>query len=527
MRSLSPIAAVHKKARMHVLTPQHRASAARRSSALGLALLLAAGVGSAGLLAQEPELPRIEHDALRCVVKDRFALVDATVRPASNVARARVYFTSSAGDEYYAVELRPLGDERFQARLPKPKGKAGPLVYFLEVVSLGGELQRTPEVQLEVVKDARQCPDGGRVAAAGSDGDVTLLGSTPRPAKPRGFSGVARVLSPEAAEAEASAASSQPSHAAPPSPAPAPEPTPVPAPTPTPRTWPTPPPVATLPQPTPSPLAPASPGVPPPSQAAPIEYAVGPEDIVKVAVVGHDDLAPTLLVQADGTFIFPLIGRVRVADLTPSEIEKKIAGLLAQGFIRNPQVTVTVQEYRSKSVMVLGEVSRPGPYPLSGSLRVVEVLAKAGLLPSASHEIQVVRPLGAADRPILPAEVAGMPGAELTASKQAEIFKVDLRAVQLGDLDKNMALRPNDTVFVPPAAKFYVTGEARNAGAYTLTPGITVREAVILAGGFTDNAAAGRTRVIRQIDGQKREIKVKLEDPVQPGDIIVVKGKLF
>jgi polysaccharide export outer membrane protein len=270
-------------------------------------------------------------------------------------------------------------------------------------------------------------------------------------------------------------------------------------------------------------------GVPTPSPtaAAPIEYAVGPDDIVKVAVVGHDDLAPTLLVQADGTFIFPLVGRVRVADLTPSEIEKKIAGLLAQGFIRNPQVTVTVQEYRSKSVMVLGEVSRPGPYPLSGSLRVVEVLAKAGLLPSAGHEIQVVRPLSATDRPILPAEVAGAPGAELTASKQAEIFKVDLRAVQLGDLDKNMALRPNDTVFVPPAAKFYVTGEARNPGAYTLSPGITVREAVILAGGFTDNAAAGRTRVIREVEGQKREIKVKLEDAVQPGDIIVVKGKLF
>lgn len=486
---------------------------ARRAIAVGAALLLALGAGSvAGLRAQEPEVPLIEHESLRCVVKDRFALVEARVQPAASVTRARVYFTSSVGDEYYAVEMQAVGEERFQARLPKPKGKAGPLVYFLEVVSTGGELQRTPEVQLEIVKDARQCPEGGRVAAVGPDGDVTLLGSTARPGKPKGFSGVARVLGLESAST------------APAAPEPTPEPSPTPAPTPTPRTWAIPPPPTA-----PPPMAAPPSGVPTPSPtaAAPIEYAVGPDDIVKVAVVGHDDLAPTLLVQADGTFIFPLVGRVRVADLTPSEIEKKIAGLLAQGFIRNPQVTVTVQEYRSKSVMVLGEVSRPGPYPLSGSLRVVEVLAKAGLLPSAGHEIQVVRPLSATDRPILPAEVAGAPGAELTASKQAEIFKVDLRAVQLGDLDKNMALRPNDTVFVPPAAKFYVTGEARNPGAYTLSPGITVREAVILAGGFTDNAAAGRTRVIREVEGQKREIKVKLEDAVQPGDIIVVKGKLF
>jgi polysaccharide export outer membrane protein len=132
------------------------------------------------------------------------------------------------------------------------------------------------------------------------------------------------------------------------------------------------------------------------------------------------------------------------------------------------------------------------------------------------------KPALGADKPALGADKPA-PGAD----KQAEILKVDLRAIQLGDLDKNIPLRPNDTVFVPPAARFYVTGEARNPGAYTLSPGITVREAVILAGGFSDNASAGRTRVIREVNGQKREIKIKLEDPVQAGDIIVVKGKLF
>ena len=457
-------------------------------------------------------MPVIEHQALRCVVKDRFPLIEAFVRPAARVTRARVYFTSSAGDEYYSVDLRHTGDERYEARLPKPKSKAGPVIYFLEVLSAGGELQRTPEVKVDVVATPDACPEPDHVAVTGQGGDLEIYASSTRPVKPKGFRGVARVVvpadvvpvqaepaPPPAAEQPAAGEASHETRTPVP---PAPELTPAPP--------------------------PATPGAPPsPPPAEPVEYPVGPDDIIKVVVLGHDDLSQTVLVQADGTFIFPLIGRVKVADLTPRQLEAMLTTRLGQGYIRNPQVSVTVQEYRSKTVMVMGEVARPGPYPLSGNLRTIEMLAKAGMTASAGTEVQVIRPLGPIDRPLLPSEVAGAEGAAPTASKQAEILKVDLRAIQLGDLDKNIPLHPNDTVFVPPAARFYVTGEARNPGAYTLPAGITVREAVILAGGFSDNASAGRTRVIREVDGQKREIKIKLDDPVQPGDIIVVKGKLF
>lgn len=486
----------------------------RPAGVLVAAALTAASFGSRPVAAQEPEVPVIEHQALRCLLKDRFALVEAYVRPAAWVTRARVYFTSSAGDEYYSVDLRRAGDdERFEARLPKPKSKAGPAIYFLEVVSGGGELQRTPEVKVEVVPKASACPEPERVGATAEGGDVELYASTPRPVKPKGFGGVARVVVPAAAVPSETAGTPAPAASAVPvaeASAPAPREGEPPA-------------AQAPPAPEPSP----SPGTSSAAPSGPVEYAVGPDDIVKVVVVGHDDLAPTLLVQSDGTFIFPLIGRVKVADLTPRQIEALLASRLAHGYIRDPQVSVTVQEYRSKTVMVMGEVARPGPYPLSGSLRIIEMLAKAGMTTSAGSEVQVIRPLGPSDRPLLPSEVAGAEGAALTADKQAEILKVDLRAIQLGDLDKNIPLRPNDTVFVPPAARFYVTGEARSPGAYTLSAGITVREAVILAGGFTENASTGRTRVIREVDGQKREIKVRLEDPVQPGDIIVVKGKLF
>lgn len=475
-----------------------------RSAFVRALLTLAWAVSTTSLAAQDPELPSIEHQTLRCVRKDRFPLVTAAVRPANLVTRARAYFTSSVGDEYYAVEMRAVGEEQFEARLPKPRAKAGPLVYFLEVASSGGVLQRTPEAKVEVIKDDAPCPEGGLVASVGSGEDVELRATTARVVKPKGFTGVARVLA--AAEAVAPPAESAPAPAPQASAAPVtptastPEPTTTPTPTPTPASSPA---------------------------AAPVEYALGPDDIVKVVVVGHDDLTQTLLVQSDGTSIFPLIGRLKMAELTPSQLEAELTRRLAQGYIRAPQVSVTVQEYRSKTVMVMGEVARPGPYPLSSNVRILEMLAKAGMNAGAGYEVQIIRPLTPTDRPLLPAEVVGGEGAAPTADKQAELIKVDLRRVQAGDVDQNVALRPNDTVYVPPAAKFYITGEARSPGAYTLTPGLTVREAVILAGGFGENASAGRTRVIREVDGRKREVKVQLDEPVQAGDIIVVKGKLF
>jgi polysaccharide export outer membrane protein len=109
----------------------------------------------------------------------------------------------------------------------------------------------------------------------------------------------------------------------------------------------------------------------------------------------------------------------------------------------------------------------------------------------------------------------------------ADIIKVDVRAIQSGELDKNIPLLPHDTIYVPPAPKFFIIGEANSPGAYTLPPNTTVREAVIMAGGFSPNASTKKIRVIRRVDGKEEEIKVSLEDIVQPGDTIVVKASLF
>ena len=249
-----------------------------------------------------------------------------------------------------------------------------------------------------------------------------------------------------------------------------------------------------------------------------------------MTVYGHEDMNLLVTVQPGGSFVFPLIGSVPAAESTPQEVEARVAARLAKGLIRDAQVTVVVQEYRSKVVFVVGEVSHPGTYPLAGETSIVELLSRAGpLSPSAGTEVVVVRPVAAVDRPVLPQEVKASrasPGAPSLAAK-AEVLRVDVRAILAGHLEKNLALKPGDTLFVPVAARIFVTGEVRNPGAFAFNSGITVRQAVSLAGGFTEDASKGSAHVVREVAGKPQTIKMKLDEPVQPGDTVLVKAKLF
>ncbi len=280
-----------------------------------------------------------------------------------------------------------------------------------------------------------------------------------------------------------------------------------------------------------APPAPPAPGGPPDGRVAAVpgkDYRIGAGDILRVVVYGHDDLSQTVLVQPNGRFAFPLIGVVQAAEATPAELEARIRGALGKGLIRDPQVTVVVQEYRSRIVYVVGEVTRPGAYALAGDTGVVEILSRAGpLSANASSEVVIVRPATQAGRPLLPADVATAKDAGAGGAPGAEVLRVDMRDIRAGRLDKNLALKANDTVFVPEAARIFVTGEVRNPGAYPFNTGLTVRQAVGLAGGFTEDASTGGARLVREVNGMARTVKVKLEDRLQPGDTVVVKAKLF
>ncbi len=261
------------------------------------------------------------------------------------------------------------------------------------------------------------------------------------------------------------------------------------------------------------------------------EYEIGPRDILRVTVYGHDDLTQTVLVQADGTFMFPLIGTVKGSDMTPQELERKIATLLAQGFIRKPQVTVVVEEFRSKTVFVVGEVARPGTYPFSGrGMTLVEVLALAGpMTVNAGAEIVVVRPQEGSDvtGPVLPFEVAEDGSSDDPRKQDADVFRINVRDIQAGALEKNIDLQPRDTVFVPQAPKVFITGEVKKPGAYPWFPGMSARQLISVAGGLTPEGSDGRLKIVRETAGETREDGIKKDEDVQPGETLVVRRRLF
>jgi polysaccharide export outer membrane protein len=248
-------------------------------------------------------------------------------------------------------------------------------------------------------------------------------------------------------------------------------------------------------------------------------YIVGPQDVLAIALYDQQDLSGKYTVEADGTFTFPLIGRVKAGGLSLRDIEQALRTKLSDGFFKNPQVSVAVEQYRSQRVFVMGEVRSPGPYPLVGDMTLIEALARAGSTTEhAAGEALIVRSTDTARTagPVSPEEQGG-----------ADVIRVDVKALQSGRLSSNAALRDGDTIFVPRAELVYVFGQVNRPGSYTLQRGTTVLQALSLAGGVTDRGTTGRLRIARVVDGKKTEVRVKVEDVVLPGDTIIVPERFF
>jgi len=250
-----------------------------------------------------------------------------------------------------------------------------------------------------------------------------------------------------------------------------------------------------------------------------VDYVVGSQDVLTITSYDQADLFGKFTIEADGTFTFPLIGRFKAGGLTLRQVEDGLKKRLKdEGYFRNPQVTVAVETYKSQRIFIVGEVRTPGTYPLSGNMNLVEALARAGsTLPTASAEAVIVHASDSATGPTLP-----------TSQDADNIVRVDLHDLQQGVFSQNTVLRDGDTIFIPRAESVYVFGQVKSPGAYVLQQRNTsVLQALSLAGGVTDRGSTGRIQIIRIVNGEKKEIGVKLADIVKPGDTIVVREKFF
>lgn len=256
------------------------------------------------------------------------------------------------------------------------------------------------------------------------------------------------------------------------------------------------------------------------SISQPTDYVIGPQDVLLITSYDQADLSGKFAVETDGTFTYPLIGRVKAGGFTLRQLENALKKQLTDAdFFKNPQITVAVETYKSQKIFIVGEVRTPGTYSLSGDMNLIEAIARAGsTLPTASGEAIIVHPSSRANAgPLLP-----------TDDDAANMVRVDLRELQNGKFSQNAMLRDGDTIFVARAESVYVFGQVKNPGAYPLQQKNTsVLQALSLAGGVSERGSTSRIRIVRIVNGEKKELNVKLADIVQPGDTIMVAERFF
>jgi polysaccharide export outer membrane protein len=241
------------------------------------------------------------------------------------------------------------------------------------------------------------------------------------------------------------------------------------------------------------------------------DYIVGEGDVLQISVYEHPDLATTARIGGDGAINIPLIGQVDVKGLTLPQISQKIADLLSDGYIVDPQVNVFIQEFRSKKAFIMGEVNQPGLHVLHGTTTFLELLSVAGGLTK-----------DAGDRAILKRKTT-------SSDEHEKIIAIDLkRLIEKGDTSMDIAIMDGDSVYIKKAGVFYVTGEVKKPDSYKYEDGTTVIKAITIAGGFSDKASKGRVKIIRKVSGEEKIIgSVDMDEPVLPDDVIVVPESFF
>jgi len=237
---------------------------------------------------------------------------------------------------------------------------------------------------------------------------------------------------------------------------------------------------------------------------------LGAGDTLRITVFQNPDLTTEARISEQGTILFPLIGEVALGGQTPTASAARIASQLKQGdFLKNPQVSVTVVQVRSRQVSVLGLVARPGRYALDDtSSKLTDMLALAGgIVPGGDDTVTVM------------------------GNRGGKIQKVEIDVPGMyrsGDLSSNIEVQNGDTIFVPRAPVFYIYGEVLRAGAYRLEPNATVMNALSLGGGLTPRGTERGLKINRRMpDGGMKKLDARPADLVQPDDVIYVPESLF
>jgi polysaccharide export outer membrane protein len=225
---------------------------------------------------------------------------------------------------------------------------------------------------------------------------------------------------------------------------------------------------------------------------------IGPDDLIGITVYDAPELTRTVRVDADGDIRLPMVKQhIKVAGLSPAELEKAIATVLIQeNVLVDPIVTVSVVEYRSRSITVAGAVRTPVTFQTTGTVTLLEAITRAGgLTDNAGSEILVSHPPSISD------------DKSITLTE-----RIPARALlRADDPASNYLLKAGDTVRIPEAGRFFVVGNVKHPGMFSITDGS--ESSILKALAFSDglDTYTGRIAYIYRLDGSGRKIEIPIE----------------
>jgi polysaccharide export outer membrane protein len=269
------------------------------------------------------------------------------------------------------------------------------------------------------------------------------------------------------------------------------------------------------------------------------DYQVGPEDQLAIEIFGQGNLNRELRVNGQGEINMPLVGVVKVADMSPQEIQKRLEELYNARFLVNPQITVTVKEFRHQRVAVTGAVAKPGSYEIIGPRTLLEVLSLAGGFSNlgsqssgggaqAGDVVDVIRHQNAPD-----VAKTMKAGSSQPFGPKTETMVIDLRRLVSGQAPElNIPIRKGDVIHVPFAGTAYVLGAVRKPGNIAVKENLTVSQAVAMAGDV-DPMLGTNDIIIMRFDDQGNPIRINTnlkrifartdpDIPIKNNDVVVV-----
>lgn len=244
--------------------------------------------------------------------------------------------------------------------------------------------------------------------------------------------------------------------------------------------------------------------------AASSDYPLGPGDVVRISVYGQNDLNTVAHINEQNKVSLPLIGEIEIGGLTPAAAEQRIEkALLEGGFVREPHVTIAIEQQHSRQVSVLGYVHKPAKYSIDQPLKLLDIIALAGgIAPDGNNTVRLVRN---------------------SDSDKPDQIDIDIRAMlSSGDLSQNLEITTNSIIYVAPMDKFYIYGQVNSPGVYRLEPGMTLMQALAVGGGINIRGSERGLRISRHHhDGAIENIDADATTRLQANDVIYVKERLF